>query len=391
MFNRFLNLKQIIERKSLFLFGPRLSGKTTYLKSHFPDAFVINLLSNKVYAPLAANPSLLTEMVAGNNKSNIIIIDEIQKIPPLLDEVHNLIEENKKLRFILTGSSSRRLKIAGTNLLGGRASLVHFYPIIYPELKTDKNVSMTWKDIISIGALPSILNSKNPFDDLDDYLGLYLKEEIQQEGLVRRLPTFQKFLTFAATMVGQQVNFSSVASDAQLSSQTIQNYFQILADTLVGTLVETFKNTHKRKAMTIPKFYFFDNGIGNRLLGRGKVSLTAPEAGPLLEQFIFNELRAFLDYNRTGHTLEYWRSTSKVEVDFVIHRKGKVNLAIEVKLTSDPSGKDEEGLLCLEEEIDLERKIIVCQTNIRRKKKNGIEVIPIDDFLNDLWEGKIIS
>ncbi len=391
MYQRIIDLRPTLKRKSLFLLGPRQTGKSTYLKSHFPKALYINLLKSSEFQTYSGNPGRLAEVVqyfTEHHQERIVIIDEIQKVPALLDEVHELIETHKSLRFILTGSSARKLKSSGANLLGGRASRFHLYPLCYPEL--GRGSFKKWLRRLSIGALPSVTDSESPFEDLQDYVGLYLREEIAAEGLTRSIENFSRFLDFAALCNGQQINFTSLGSDAQLAPSTVRSYFSILQDTLVGHLLPAFRETHKRKAMTTAKFYLFDDGVVNAILGRRAVAEGTPEYGQMLEQAIFIEIKAYLDYKRSEKRVEYWRSTSQFEIDFLVYGQTQNIVGIEVKAGANPTRKDFKGLLAFEEEFKLDRKIVVCRTPRPRKSAEGVEVISIKDFLEQLWDGKII-
>jgi uncharacterized protein len=396
MFKRSLELDTILKRKSLFLFGPRQTGKSTYLKTVFPEALNINLLKSTEYRELLNNPENLNAKVIfylkQSSKNNLVIIDEIQKIPELLDAVHDLIETHKNLRFILTGSSTRKLKRVSANMLGGRAALVHFYPITSDELKTDLKNQKTWKDFLTIGSLPSILNSENPFDDLSDYISTYLKDEIEEEGLSRSIGNFSRFLNFSALRIGEQLNFTSLASDAQISPILVKEYFQILNDTLIGHLVEPFNHTKKRKAMMTSKFYFFDMGLANALVKRTSVPEFSNEHGVLLENFIHNEMKAYLSYSRSKKEIQFWRSTSKLEVDFVIwdNQNFEAITAIEVKSTVQPNKKHLTGLKALTEEFPGIKKYLICQCTSPMEIDKGVQALPVDVFLNKLWQGEII-
>jgi predicted AAA+ superfamily ATPase len=391
MFDRILDISETLCRKSLFLLGPRQTGKSTYLTGKFPEALYINLLKNSEYQEFLRDPSRLHNVVnyfIKNSKNRVVIIDEIQKNPALLDDVHDLIEKDKSLRFILTGSSARKLKRSGANLLGGRASRYNFHPLCYPELGTEK--MDLWFRGLSTGKLPAILQSTNPVADLKDYVGLYLKEEIQAEGLSRSIENFSRFLEFAALSNAEQINYTSIGSDAQLSPSLVRDYFEILSDTLVGHLLPAFLATTKRKAMSTSKFYFFDCGVINCLVGRTQIPAGTPEYGKNFEQAIFAELKTYLDYHQTNKKLEYWRSTSKFEVDFLVYNNLEDIIAIEAKATVHPSKKDFKGILALEEEFRLKKKIIVCLASIPQITDSGIEILPIEVFLKKLWAGELI-
>lgn len=390
MFNRILDISKVIERKSLFLLGPRQTGKSTYLKKHFPHALYINLLKSSEYQSYLKDPTHLHKTVkyfTNHNSSRIVIIDEVQKIPSLLNDVHDLIEEDKSLRFILTGSSARKLKRSGVNLLGGRASWMNFHPLCFPEIEPAQ--TKLWYQGLSAGKLPPFINSKYYVDDLKDYVGLYLREEIQEEGLTRSLENFSRFLDIAALVSGEQINYTSIGNDAQISPSLVRDYFEILSDTLVGHLLPAFQATTKRKAMSTNKFYFFDNGVVNSLTGRSIIPKSTPEFGKSLELAIYSELLAMRDYKNLNMKIEYWRSTSKFEVDFLVYDRLDNIVAIEVKSTTQPSKKDFKGLFALEEEFKLKKKIVVCQAENPLLTEEGVEVLPIDVFLKRLWCGDI--
>jgi len=391
MFQRILRLNQILERKSLFLFGPRQTGKSTFLKMVYPDAYVVNLLRAAEYLKFKSDPKQFgEEMEFAYKKQNkrLFVIDEIQKIPELLDEVHRLIEEYKDIRFILTGSSARKLKKSGVNLLGGRASRVHFHPIVSVEYGLD-DFEENLMTNLTYGFLPQILTSKDPWADLEDYVALYLKEEIEQEAIVRSLGGFTRFLSTVAKTNAQQLNFADIANDAQVPPRTVREYYQVLEDTLIGSLLPAYKETAKRKAVTTAKFYLFDIGVANFLVGRKSLSAKTPEFGPIFEQLIYTEIKAYLDYNRRNESLFYWRSTSQFEVDFLVSEPSDTWVAIEAKGTSTPSAKDFKGMLALEEELPLRKKIVVCLTDRPRLVDGKIEVLPLRYFLEKLWGGEI--
>lgn len=391
MYKRILDLNVTLSRKSLFLLGPRQTGKSTFLRQNYPDALYVNLLKNSEFQLYSKEPEKLREAIRyyiTHNPSRIIIIDEIQKLPELLDEVHDLIESDKSLRFILTGSSARKLKRKGANLLGGRASLYSFHPLCYAELGSDKYSE--WQKRTDIGGLPAILNSPEPIEDLKDYVGLYLREKIAEEGLARSITDFSRFLDTAAFCNAEQVNYTAIGSDIQISPSTVRSYFEILEDTLIANTLPAFTETKKRKAVSTGKFYFFDCGVVNALLGRKNVALGTPEYGKILEQALYGEIKTYLDYKKIDRRIEYWRSTSQFEVDFLVYNDLKDILAIEVKAGNNPSKKDYKGLFALEEEFPLKRKIVVCNTSVSRMTAEGIEIMAVQEFLENLWSGKIL-
>lgn len=379
MYNRVLDIQKIIQRKSLFLFGPRQTGKSFYLKHHFKNSLYYDLLKTDLFFRLTSNPSLLREEILADRENKIIIIDEIQKIPILLDEVHFLIEEYGR-RFILTGSSARKLKYGASNLLAGRALTRHLYPLVSKEI-----VDYDLERIINFGTLPAIYDSPEPIEDLEAYAGTYLKEEIQAEGAVRKLQQFSKFLNLASITNTEILNFSSIGSHLGLPAKTIREYFRILEDTLIGILLEPYTKTTKRKATTRAKFYYFDIGVANILANRLSIKPHTELFGKVFEHFICLELHAYLNYNKIRKPLTFWRSKSGYEVDFLIGD----NIAIEVKASAMVKDKHCRGLNALAEDLDLEKKIIVSMDSNRRQL-GDIMVIPYREFLHLLWENNLL-
>ena len=369
-----------IKRKSVFLFGPRQTGKTSYLKKNFPNSPFYNLLLADTFASISQRPQLIREEVLARkeNLSLPIIIDEIQKLPVLLDEVHSLIEE-KGCHFILTGSSARKLKRSGVNLLGGRARTKHLYPFASVEIP-DYDLLR----ILNIGSIPSIYLSDEPEKDLADYVGTYLQEEISAEGLTRKIENFSRFLQTASLVNAELLNFTNVGNDAGVSPRTVAEYFEILKDTMVGSLLSPFTKTQKRKAISTAKFYFFDLGICNHLAGRKNIQPKTELFGKVFEHFIFTELNAYLSYSDDSRSLSFWRSTSGYEVDFLLADE----IAIEVKGTEMVSERHAKGLRALSDDIRLKRKIIV-SNDPRPRKMGDIDVLPVRLFLEQLWNGEI--
>lgn len=392
MYKRVLDISTLLERKSIFLFGPRQTGKSTFLRQKYPDALYINLLSKKVFDDYLTKPQALEsdlEIFQRKHSSNIIIIDEIQKIPSLLDEVHNQIEMNKKWRFILTGSSSRKLKRSGSNLLGGRASWRQMYPLTFPEIGEKLNSIADLERRLLVGGIPSIFDSAHPFDDFDDYIQLYLNEEIKAEGFVRNHEAFHRFLLTSALVNSKQINFTEVGSDAQIPPRTVHDYFQILEDTLIGHLLLPFTHTPTRKAVSSSKFYLFDTGLVNALLRRTSVSVGTPEFGDLFEHFIISEVKAYISYFNKKTDMFYWRSTSKFEVDLILKNNSNEMWAIEIKGKNIITSKDCKGLLAFAEDYPAVKKIVVCLDGRHSVDKNKIEIIPVFDFLKMLWSEEL--
>lgn len=377
MYERTIDLAEPLKHRSLFLFGARQTGKSTLVHERFPDSVFFDLLEADTFRELSARPEYMRQTVPP--EARLVVIDEVQKLPSLLDEVHLMIERNKALRFVLTGSSARKLRRGGANLLAGRAWIAHLHPLVFAEVGPGRLV-----DRLNRGSLPAILDSERPREDLKAYVGTYLTEEIRAEGLTRSIENFSRFLEVAATCNGEQINYAAVGSDAGVPPRTVREYFQILEDTLIGYQLPAFRKTVKRKPVAKSKFYFCDVGVANTLLKRGEIQPGSEIFGRALEHLLFLELRARLDYTRSDLTLSYWRSLSQIEVDFVLGER----IAIEVKSKSRLSKRDQRGLRALSEDLDLERKIIVC-AEPRRRWDGGVEVIPVEEFLADLWAGEI--
>ena len=380
MFKRMIDLSTIIERKSVFLFGPRQTGKSFYLKNTFQNVFYYDLLKTDLFFRLSANPSQMREEVLASKEKKLVIIDKIQKLPVLLDEVHYLIE-NYDIRFILTGSSARKLKYGVANLLGGRALTRHLFPLTTSEIP-DYNLDR----IINFGSLPAFYTSPDPYEDLESYVGTYLKEEIVAEAVVRKLEHFTKFLRMAALSDTEMLNYSNIGSDLGMPAKTIREYFRILEDTLIGSVLEPFIGTVKRKAISTAKFYFFDIGVSNILAERSFIKPKTELFGKAFEHFIFLELKAYLEYSRERRKLTFWRSKSGYEVDFLIGDE----IAIEVKGSDMVSSKHLKGLKALAEDLNLTKKIVVSMDPVLRKI-GDIEVYPYRIFLEKLWNNEIIS
>jgi predicted AAA+ superfamily ATPase len=373
--------------KSFFLFGPRGTGKSTWLEENYPDALYIDLLQNKTYLELFRNPELLNEMIEAINPE-WVIIDEIQRLPILLNEVHSLIFKHKdKIKFALTGSSARKLKKNEANMLAGRAVTRYFYSLTSHELGTDFNID----HILKYGSLPISINNKkieDKIDFLESYVETYLREEIQQEALVRNLLAFNRFLTVSAIMNAQQLNLSNIARETGVSRSTVQGYFSILEDTLIGDLLPAFQPRAKVKEVTSPKFYFFDPGVVRTLAGNLRTALSNDEKGFLLETYIFGELKAANHYLNAGREFYYWRTPSGNEVDFIC-KQGHDIIGIEIKSSTVWKDDYSYGLNTLLEEKKITRAIGVYLGDKKLKKKE-ITIYPLSDFLHELHHSKIL-
>lgn len=379
MFQRILNLKELLEKKSFFLFGPRATGKSFLIAQQLGGkALIIDLLRSDLYLRLSANPELLEGMTE-NSAYSYIVIDEVQKIPQLLNEVHRLIE-NKKVRFLLTGSSARKLRHGHVNLLAGRAWEANLFPLTSQEI-LDFNLDR----YLHFGGLPPVYASNFPQEELFAYVNTYLKEEIQSEALVRKIPAFSRFLKMSALTSGDILNFSSIANDTGIPVSTVREYYQILEDTFIGFMVPAWQKSQKRKAVSTGKFYFFDIGVKNTLAQISQISPQSDLYGQAFEHFIALELRAYLSYRRIHQPLCYWQTYQKNEVDFVVGD----SVAIEVKTSNNISRKHLKGLLSLAEEKICKKYYLISHDEINRQD-GEITIIYWKDFLSALWGDKII-
>ena len=376
---RFLDVRALLERKSCFLFGPRQTGKSTLIGQQFADCSTWNLLDQELFRRLSRTPGLIRESLATGSGSEIVVIDEIQRMPELLNEVHLMIEEHGA-RFLLTGSSARALRRKGINLLGGRAGRRSLHPLVRAELGKRFNLDRA----LEFGLLPSVWFSDEPAEGLRDYTGDYLREEISNEAIVRNLPAFSRFLDVAALAHGTQVNFASLGNDAQVSPSTARDYYGILQDTLLAHEVPAFTDTRRRKAVSTSKFYLFDTGVARHLQGRRGLAPGTPEYGNAFESYLFQEIRAFCDYHRL-EAPRYWRSRSKLEVDFVF-----ADVAVEVKAARAAGGRHLKGLRALAEEKLFSKHILVSMDPYPRVV-DGITLLPWEEFLDRLWDGKLAA
>ncbi len=371
---RLLSPSDLLRQKSHFLLGPRQTGKTSLVVNNLGGVRVYDMLDTSVYLSLSRNPGRLSEELQPDDR--FVVIDEIQRMPDLLHEVQRLIEKSR-IRFLLTGSSARKLRRGGVNLLGGRARVKYLHPFVRRELGTRFDLVRA----LSSGLLPSIYFSTNPSADLEAYAGTYLQQEVVAEGSARNIPAFSRFLHVAALCNGTVVNFTNVANDAQVPRTTVYEYFEVLKDTLILHELPAWQRSMKRKPLVSSKFYFFDIGVAGFLQGRRFAPGTA-EYGEAFETYIAHELRAYCDYN-SGDPLTFWRSASGFEVDFILGD----HTAIEVKAKQNIGPQDLKALVALSEEKKVKRYI--CVTLEARKRTTGaIQILPYEDFLDALWEGE---
>lgn len=361
---------------SIFLFGARQTGKSTFLRQKFPNSIYIDLLDTTLKGRFKRCPTLLYEMLSDKEEETLVIIDEIPEVPELLNEVHRLMSE-KGLLFILCGSSARKLKRKGYNTLGGRAYPVYLFPFVSAELP-DFNLQQA----INYGMLPPHYLAKNPQRRLSAYIDVYLKEEIKEEALVRNLNAFQRFLEVAALTDGEMINNNNIAQDCGVSANTVASYFDILEDTLLGFRVPAYTKTMKRRLVQSPRFYYFDVGIANHLLHRKDLVRGTAEYGHAFEHLVIQELRAWLSYTEKEEQLSYWRAYTGQEVDAVI---GDARVGIEIKSVEEVLPRHMKGLKAFASDYPDSRLIIVSLDPINRKMEN-IECIYVLDFFKRLWQ-----
>ncbi len=368
---RIVDLNGLLGKKSYFLFGPRQTGKTFLIRHTLGGMRVYDLLDASIFLALSQNLSRIAQELTPQDR--IVIIDEIQRLPELLNEVHRLIEE-RGVRFLLTGSSPRKLRRGGINLLGGRARTKYLHPLTYRELGDRFDLVYA----VNRGLLPSIYFSDDPYTDLKAYTGSYLQQEIMAEGATRNIPAFSRFLRVAALCNGTIVNFTNIANDTQVARTTVYEYFEILKDTLILHELPAWRKTKKRKPLASSKYYFFDIGVAASLLER-KFHPGTPEFGEAFETYLFHELISYRNYI-SGEPLSYWRSTSGFEVDFIIDD----HTAIEVKAKENLSLNDIKSLRALAEEKKLKRYLCV-SLEPRMRKIGDVIILPYKDFLEALW------
>lgn len=369
--------KPLQGKKSFFLFGPRGTGKTSWLKKELPNALFIDLLDQSVYFALLKDPHSIEKMIP-KKFSDWIVIDEIQKIPDLLNEVHRMIE-SYRYKFILTGSSARTLKRKGTNLLAGRALYTKMFPLTAIELGKDFDIARSLK----YGHLPSVFHKdENPKKYLESYVHTYLKEEVMQEGLTRNIGAFARFLEVASFSQGSTLNVSEVAREIDVERRTVEDYFQITEDLLLASRLPIFTKRAKRRMVKHQKFYFFDVGVYRAIRPMGPFDSPEEAEGPALESLVFQELQATNHYYDLGYDLYYWRTADQQEVDFVLYGK-KGLIGIEVKRSKTIQPKDLKGLTTFLHDYP-QAKLYIFYGGHTRQYFGKIEAIPFEEALKTL-------
>ena len=372
--------------QSAFLWGPRKTGKSTLLRQRFPGAVRFDLLDTRLLLEFTRAPWRLRERVRALDpaaRAAPIVVDEVQKVPALLDEVHGLIESDG-LRFLLCGSSARKLKRGRANLLGGRAWRFALHPLAWREIPRFDLLRA-----LNHGLIPAHYNAANPRRALVGYVDDYLKEEVFDEGLTRNVTAFARFFDALAFSHGELLNFSSIARDCAVDAKTVREYFQILVDTLLGVFVEPFARRRSRAIITqAPKFYLFDVGVAGHLAGRRVTATAGPEFGRALEHFVLMELVAYRSYRELDFPIRFWRTKSGLECDFVLGRDAEV--AIEVKGAANVQARDLKGLAAFAQEHRPRRAVVVCNEAAPRRTPAGIWVLPWQAFLERLWGGQVM-
>lgn len=370
--------------QSAFLWGARKTGKTTFLKDRFSKSLVFDFLQTDLFLEFSKRPSLLREQLQAmplEKLKNPVILDEVQKVPKVLDEVHWLIE-NKGLSFVLCGSSARKLKRGQANLLGGRAWRFEMYPLVSPEIP-----GFNLLDVLNKGVIPSHYLQVDARRSLKAYVQDYLKEEVFAEGLVRNLPAFSRFFDSIAYSHGEMTNYLNISRDCGVDSKTVREYYQILVDTLMGYFVHPFKKRQTRQVITrSPKFYLFDPGVAGVITKRNIPEEGGEQFGKAFEHFILIEILAYRSYFEKDFEIEYWRTKTGLEVDFIL---GSGEIAIEVKGKSQIAPKDLRPLRSFNEEFHPREAIVVCNEKFERVS-SGIRILPYREFLDRLWAGEVV-
>jgi predicted AAA+ superfamily ATPase len=371
----------------VFLLGPRGVGKTTWIKQSFPDAIRYDLLRTEEFVRLARSPETFGAECAAEPEGAWIVVDEVQRVPALLDEVQRLMTERRQ-RFILSGSSARKLRRGGANLLAGRAEVRHLFPFVSAELDRPRGLD----DVLRYGMLPLAVESDAPKRFLRGYVETYLQEEVQAEALVRQIGGFARFLEVAARVNGQAVNVSGISRDAAVARPTVQDYFQILVDTLLASWLPAWKQKPSVRQHAHPKLYFFDTGVARQLAGRGHVDVHPEERGFLFETYLLHELRAFLHYRDLEYPVHYWRTHDGAEVDFVIETSDGGVVLVEAKSGDRWDRKFNGGLARFRAEHPrLKTAAVGVYAGERALVEDGLRVLPWDRFLAELWAGELVK
>ena len=375
--SRALNIPKYLKNGSVLLLGPRRTGKSSIIKNEIQAESVYNLLESDTFQLVSTRPSLIRESIV--KPGGLIVIDEIQKLPSLMDEVHTMIE-NQQMRFLLTGSSVRKLSRSYTKLMGGRAQTVQLHPFCFAELP-----KFELEKVLTYGTLPPIFLSDEPWSAIRSYVSDYIREEILAEGLSRKITQFSKFLEVAAVSHGKELNFEEIGRDSQTPARTIRDYFCILSDTLFGEMIYPFKKHPTRKATSHGKFYFFDICVPHSLTKTRELAPRGIQYGTAFEHLIYRELATYRDYKSPDMEITFYRDSSKREIDFVLND----DVGIEVKSSELVPDKELKTLKEIGSELKFRRKIVVSREK-KKRKIDSIEILPIREFLEQLWSGAVV-
>lgn len=378
MYHRIFEIENRLD-EAMFLFGGRQVGKSTLLKERFPKAVYIDLLNSELRNRFLRHPEEFRESLLKYSPETLVIVDEIQKVPDLLDEVHWLMV-NKGLFFILSGSSARKLKKRGANNLGGRAIPETLYPLVSAEIP-DFDLDRA----IQNGLIPRHYMVANARNRLKSYIELYIKEEIVEEAAVQNIDDFTRFLEIAAISDGEMLNYENIAADCGVAANTVKAYYKILCETLLGFEVPAYRNVVKRKLAKASRFYFFDVGIANYLTGRHHLALKTPEYGHAFEHLVMQEIVAYLGYSNSGEELTYWHTYDNIEIDAVI---GNARVAIEIKSTDNVQPSHKKGLAEFAKEHPNVKQILVSRDRISRRS-GDVDLYYVTDFFKALWNNEI--
>lgn len=382
MYTRALRLPKSPEQ-TFFLWGSRQTGKTTLLKNNYPDAFRVDLLKSDELIRYLQHPALFREQIMALPNKQLVVVDEIQKAPMLLNEIHFMIQEQNRI-FALCGSSARKVRSGHANLLGGRAVKYELFGLLAKELKNDFNLIR----MLNVGSLPSHYAHKNPKLVIRGYVEDYLREEILQEGLVRNLPVFSDFLRIAAISDTEIINLSNISRESGTKLSTVREHYQILVDTLIGTFLPAYTEKPKRRTIQSPKFYFRDVGMVNYLVHRENIQVGSEVFGKAFENWMFHEILAHSRYSEKYYDISYWRLTSGVEVDFIL---GNAEVAIEVKGKEKITSNDLKNLLQFKIDYQqVKHLIVVSLEKYKRRTENGILILPYQEFLKQLWSNEFL-
>ena len=369
-----------LPRGSFFLFGPRGTGKTTWLASTLPNALVVDLLKPEEYRRLAARPERLRELVLGTPAGSDVVIDEVQRVPELLNVVHDLMESGEGHRFVLTGSSARKLRRGGVNLLAGRAAMRSMHPFMAAEMVAgEAGRRFDLETCLRLGTVPTVFSSQDPESALAAYAALYVEQEVRAEGLARDVGSFSRFLEAAAFSHGATLNVSAVARECETNRTTVAGYLELLEDLLLAFRLPVFTRRAKRRLAAHPKFFYFDCGVFRSLRPAGPLDRPEEIGGPALEGLVAQHLRAWLAYSRADARLYYWRTRSGVEVDFVLYGTDGI-WAFEVKNADRVRPEDLRGLTAFGAEYPEARRVLLYR-GAERLAVRDILCLPVEDFL----------